>query len=485
MKLQNAAVFLLFFMPIVAASAIDFTPIFSGVEEWANSVSLTLTGKVIFFQNLPACTDSDNGINPYVRGTGTGYYSGGIASQNFVFGENPNSATSGSYRIDPSLNGSSIYYDHCYNSETHKQLNEGFCNSDGKLSASGYQCEYGCKDGVCIQCTGNTCNPSNTAQACINNTWVTCSEGYACSNGACIQKLCTTGCNPSNNTQYCSNGQWSNCPGGNVCSSGTCMPECKPNGWCNPVNASQICNNGLFEPCSGNQLCSEGTCKTPVCSGNGCNPNNASQVCANGQWIGCRANTICRDAACWPLPFPNETNASNQTPTVTNTAPVLQVNQTQCLPSTCNLFNNRQNCVAGQWMNCPNGQTCSAGQCIAFPLATTPVKEESEETQQETGEESTTPTQPGEQTPATSVKGTPEVKCKGCVVEEQCVNIGLRYKGTYCAIQREFEVQRKIGELCENNFECTTNLCFTGKCSTVLNIVEQIIMLLRRLFGFG
>ncbi|MDP3093666.1 MAG: Ser-Thr-rich GPI-anchored membrane family protein [bacterium] len=93
-----------------------------------------------------ACTDSDGGENYYTRAKATGLYASSVQT-GWIFGEDPNKASS---RRDETLNYS-IYYDHCFDSATSNQLNEGYCNADGKLASSGYQCPFGCQDGVCKQ----------------------------------------------------------------------------------------------------------------------------------------------------------------------------------------------------------------------------------------------------------------------------------------------------------------------------------------------
>lgn len=107
---------------------------------------------------ITACTDSDNGQNYYTKGKSTGIYAGSSnATGGWVFGEDANKASS---RYDPTLNYS-IYYDHCFNSASSKQLNEGYCANDGKMSAIGITCPYGCKDGACLTQAATTCSDTD------------------------------------------------------------------------------------------------------------------------------------------------------------------------------------------------------------------------------------------------------------------------------------------------------------------------------------
>lgn len=92
-----------------------------------------------------SCTDTDGGTNIFVRGIVTGPYGSGAAG-GLIFGENANK---GNVRTDPSVAPNSIYYDHCYDSATSNQLNEGFC-SGSTLNSIGISCQYGCRDGACL-----------------------------------------------------------------------------------------------------------------------------------------------------------------------------------------------------------------------------------------------------------------------------------------------------------------------------------------------
>ena len=96
-----------------------------------------------------ACTDSDSGQDYYKRGTATGLYGSGTA-KGIIYGEGDGDKFT--YRYDPSLNYS-IYYDHCFDSATSKQLNEGYCDANGILQSIGTTCPYGCKNGVCVTVT--------------------------------------------------------------------------------------------------------------------------------------------------------------------------------------------------------------------------------------------------------------------------------------------------------------------------------------------
>lgn len=104
-----------------------------------------------------ACTDSDGGQNYYTQGTGTGLY-GTYQKSGWIFGEDPNRA---SVRYDSNLTTYSIFHDHCVDSATSNQLNEGYCDSNGVLQSYGYPCPYGCENGACKYSTTSVSDMSN------------------------------------------------------------------------------------------------------------------------------------------------------------------------------------------------------------------------------------------------------------------------------------------------------------------------------------
>jgi hypothetical protein len=87
------------------------------------------------------CTDSDKGINYYKKGKAKGIYVDAVGNTSgigYIIGKGSIKTVSGT---------KTTYYDHCANGN---QLNEGYC-SKGKLTAKGYFCPKGCKNGACIK----------------------------------------------------------------------------------------------------------------------------------------------------------------------------------------------------------------------------------------------------------------------------------------------------------------------------------------------
>lgn len=55
-------------------------------------------------------------------------------------------------------------------------------------------------------------------------------------------------------------------------------------------------------------------------------------------------------------------------------------------------------------------------------------------------------------------------KCGGCLKDKNCYPYGTRIKDEFCGLEGEFFVQLTENEICENDYECETNLCIDGKC---------------------
>ena len=78
-------------------------------------------------------------------------------------------------------------------------------------------------------------------------------------------------------------------------------------------------------------------------------------------------------------------------------------------------------------------------------------------------------------------------ECKdGCLTEKsRCVPYGTRVGKTYCSIYGGFDNQRAEGNSCDNNYECITNECGSGKCISTYGVLQKIWMWINRLFRFG
>ena len=69
-----------------------------------------------------------------------------------------------------------------------------------------------------------------------------------------------------------------------------------------------------------------------------------------------------------------------------------------------------------------------------------------------------------------------------CPLDEKCYPFGYRKEGKYCSDDGAFKDQLTENSACENNFECSTNVCVDGKCISS-NLIQMIIDFFRNLFG--
>ncbi len=72
--------------------------------------------------------------------------------------------------------------------------------------------------------------------------------------------------------------------------------------------------------------------------------------------------------------------------------------------------------------------------------------------------------------------------CNGCSLEDKCYPLGYRKDGKFCSENKEFSVQLEVGIACENNFECSSNVCASGECIDA-GLIRRILNWFKRLFG--
>jgi hypothetical protein len=73
--------------------------------------------------------------------------------------------------------------------------------------------------------------------------------------------------------------------------------------------------------------------------------------------------------------------------------------------------------------------------------------------------------------------------CKdSCPLENQCYPFGYRKSEEYCSDVGQFIAQLKSDESCDNNFECSSNICVNAKCISG-NLLDKIISWFKSLFG--
>jgi len=79
--------------------------------------------------------------------------------------------------------------------------------------------------------------------------------------------------------------------------------------------------------------------------------------------------------------------------------------------------------------------------------------------------------------------------CTGCKVNGNCLPYGTRLlqegKAAFCNIDGAFEEQQDIGDLCQNNYECSSNQCSNGKCIDLSGQLEETTGLLEKIFAWA
>jgi hypothetical protein len=71
--------------------------------------------------------------------------------------------------------------------------------------------------------------------------------------------------------------------------------------------------------------------------------------------------------------------------------------------------------------------------------------------------------------------------CNGCILDKKCYPIGYRMENTYCDNQ-QFSNQKEADASCNNNFECSTNLCIDNECVSS-GFWQKIMRFFKNLFG--
>lgn len=85
----------------------------------------------------------------------------------------------------------------------------------------------------------------------------------------------------------------------------------------------------------------------------------------------------------------------------------------------------------------------------------------------------------------------PAKEClSGCNFEGKCLPVGTRLNNFYCSWSGDKFRQQPVGTACENNYECSTNSCISGKCIDLekqleeqKNLLKKILDWLAELFG--
>ena len=72
--------------------------------------------------------------------------------------------------------------------------------------------------------------------------------------------------------------------------------------------------------------------------------------------------------------------------------------------------------------------------------------------------------------------------CGGCVRDKKCYPFGYRKSGEYCSENYNFIEQQQEESTCENNFECSSNLCIDSQCISS-GFWQKLMNWFKNLFG--
>ena len=79
-------------------------------------------------------------------------------------------------------------------------------------------------------------------------------------------------------------------------------------------------------------------------------------------------------------------------------------------------------------------------------------------------------------------EGVNEASCSGCLLDKKCYPFGYRKSGNYCSDSFDFIKQFGADESCENNFECSSNVCVSGECVSQ-GLMKKILSWFKNLFS--
>ncbi|MBT3721364.1 thioredoxin domain-containing protein [archaeon] len=83
---------------------------------------------------------------------------------------------------------------------------------------------------------------------------------------------------------------------------------------------------------------------------------------------------------------------------------------------------------------------------------------------------------------------TVDPNCDGCTYQGACLPYGTRLvknsEPSYCGISKEFESQLRKNSVCQNNYECQSNTCMSGKCADLSEDLAETNSLIKQIFSW-
>lgn len=89
--------------------------------------------------------------------------------------------------------------------------------------------------------------------------------------------------------------------------------------------------------------------------------------------------------------------------------------------------------------------------------------------------------EPIEEIPEENTSTEQTIECNGCLLNNICYPLGHRINGTFCSNNFNLTNQLTEDSPCENNFECQSNVCVSGKCIST-GFIRKIISWFKNFF---
>ena len=76
----------------------------------------------------------------------------------------------------------------------------------------------------------------------------------------------------------------------------------------------------------------------------------------------------------------------------------------------------------------------------------------------------------------------------GCELDGKCIPFGQRVEldgeNKYCAFDGNFELQKSLGDSCQNNYECKSNQCYNSVCSDIQEELQKTQSLMEKILSW-
>lgn len=394
-------------------------------------MSLVLFLSLSFFVSAQNnCTNSDGGINPYEYG-------------------------------EVIINGINFYPDAC----TNNVLDEWFCNENGEHEKIFFACQYGCENGACkkssteeatISCSVSPDGIISNIENNENDTLIREQRGRVWSKAKVDGGFLYTTDSPScfHWIDYYNRFIHTNsCAPGNNCS--IREPYCQGNSLqYNTLFCEHGCDNGVCLEWDGETVYFKKSCTD---TDNGLNPYVRGKTTINETE---NSQTGHVDHC---FTWNKDTNQYGQA-TNSCVGENCFLSESKCDTGTINILRKVYSCIEG----CSNG-ACKSNAVetdFSVQVAASINFDWEKDTEDIENEE-----------PIAS-----EDSCNGCLSEENCFQFGHRKDGKFCSENKTFVSQLNPDSICENNWECSSNVCVSGKCIDE-GFIQKILNWFKRLFG--